>query len=81
MDKNRRKFLKVVLLGSGLLIVGKILDPLFSKFFHSSILDNDYPKKDPPNNPMAFKVIEDNKTLSIYDASGEEVFQIDKSNG
>lgn len=32
MDKNRRKFLKIILIGSGALIAGKILGPLFSEF-------------------------------------------------
>jgi len=70
VDKNRRQFLKIILIGSGTLIAGKILGPLFSK--SSSIL----PSK---SNSSAFKVLEDNQFLSIYDSSGEEVLQIDKS--
>ena len=71
MDESRRKFLKIILIGSGTLVVGKIFDPLFSKF-----LDNSSTKSE----PQAFKVVENKKILSIYDTSGEEVLQIDKSN-
>ena len=37
MDKNRRKFLKVVFIGSGLFIAGKILNPLLSKSLTKSL--------------------------------------------
>jgi hypothetical protein len=71
VDKNRRQFLKIILIGSGTLIAGKILGPLFSG--SPSMVS---PRKD---SSPAFKVLENEQFLSIYDASGEEVFQIDKS--
>ena len=70
MDHNRRKFLKIILFGGGALIVGKILSPLFSKSSSTTLSEQDF---------STFKVIEDKRFLSIYDSSGEEVLQIDKS--
>lgn len=69
MDIDRRNFLKIILIGSGALLVEKVLGPLFSEFS-----DNSSTK----NNSTTFQVIEDKKSLSIYDSSGEEVLQIDK---
>lgn len=74
MDKSRRKFLKLIFIGSGTFIMGKILSPLFSKSFAKS-LDRPLAEKERPN----FQVVENKKTLSIYDNSGEEILQIDKS--
>ena len=71
MDKKRRKFLKILLLGAGTFVAGKVFGPFFSKSL--SIPSND--KK----SSSAFKVVENKKFLSIYDNSGEEVLQIDKS--
>ena len=70
VDKNRRNFLKLMLIGGGTLIVGKIFGPLFSRFSDDSSAKND---------SAAFRVIEDKKNLSVYDDSGKEVFQIDKT--
>lgn len=75
IDKNRRKFLTVMLLGSGAFVAEKILTPLLSKFLNDS-----------PQKPTAsiktdlggFKVTENKKVLSVFDSSGEEIFQIDK---
>ncbi len=75
MDNNRRKFLKIILIGGGAFVVGKILNPLFSKFSDSPLAKSDLSIK---HEASTFKVIEDKKSLSIYDASGEEIFQIDK---
>ena len=69
MNEDRRKFLKIALIGSASFIVGKILGPLFSKF-----LDNSSSK----TSSGSFRIVEDKKVLSIYDNSGEEIFQIDK---
>ncbi len=69
MDKDRREFLKVILIGGGVFLIGKVFDPLFSKF--STYLSA-------KNSSSPFQVIEDRKRLSIYDHSGEEIFQIDK---
>lgn len=77
MDKNRRKFLKILLVGSGTLLVGKIFNPFFSKFS-----DNSFAKTDSSSKTKTslgdFEVVENEKKLSIYDDSGEEIFQIDK---
>lgn len=75
MDKNRRTFLKIILIGSGTLIIGKIFGPLFSKSMDSPLLINEPPLK--IKEPQ-FKVIEDQTILSVYDRYGEEIFQIDK---
>lgn len=75
MDKNRRQFLKIILIGSGVLLAEKIFDPLFSKFFGSSLAKNNSSGK---NNFRDFRVVEDKKSLSVYDSSGEEILQIDK---
>ncbi|MDO8571498.1 MAG: hypothetical protein Q7R79_02370 [bacterium] len=70
MDNNRRQFLRIILIGSGTLIAGKVLGPLLSKSSGIALAKN---------NSSEFNVTEDNQFLSIYDASGEEVLQIDKS--
>ncbi len=57
-------------IGSGTLIAGKVLGPLFSR---SS------PIVSPRSSSSAFKIFENEQFLSIYDGSGEEVLQIDKS--
>jgi len=36
MDENRRKFLKIIFIGSGALLMEKVLGPLFSRFLDSS---------------------------------------------
>jgi len=71
VDKERRKFIKILLIGGTSFIVGKTLGPLFSKFFDSPSADN---KND---SSVAFKVVQDKKKFSIFDDSGEEIFQID----
>jgi len=73
VDKNRRNFLKILLIGSGVLVVGKILSPLLSRSLNGSS-----PGPAAQNNLRAFRVVENKKILSIYDNSGEEIFQIDK---
>lgn len=75
MDKGRRKFLKIILIGGGTLIVGKILGPLFSRFLDNSSTKTDSFTK---TNFRDFRVVENKKILSVYDSSGEEVLQIDK---
>ena len=76
MDTNRRQFLKIILIGSGTLIAGKILGPLFSKSPTFLQPVSKLPaKKESPH----FSVSEDEQYMSIYDSSGEEILQIDKS--
>lgn len=70
MDINRRKFIKILLIGGASFIVGKTLGPLYSKFFDNTpVVKND---------STLFKIVENAKELSIFDSSGEEIFQIDK---
>lgn len=75
IDKNRRRLLTVMLIGSGTFLVEKVLSPLFSGFLGDSPVRINPPDKTSFGN---FKIVENNKGLSIYDSSGEEVFQIDK---
>ena len=72
MNSNRRKFLKVVLIGGASFIVGKVLGSLLSKFMDGSSVKND-------SIASSFKFVEDKKSLYVYDISGEEVLQIDKA--
>lgn len=69
MDINRRKFLKIILVGSGAFFADKIFGPLFSKFLNEPVIKSDR---------SAFKVKENKKVLSVYDSSGAEILQIDK---
>jgi len=74
-DKNRRKFITVMLIGGGAFLVEKVLNPLFSRFL------NDSPAKTSLLNKTGFEgfqVVENKKCLSVYDSSGEEILQIDK---
>lgn len=75
MDGNRRKFLKIILVGSGVFLAEKVLSPLFSRFLDDSSVKNN------PSDKIDFKdfrVVEDKKGLSICNNSGEEILQIDK---
>lgn len=74
MNEDRRKFLKIVLIGGTSFIVGKILGPLFSRFLGSLPAEANSSKV----HSTEFHVVENQKRLSIYDNSGEEIFQIDK---
>ena len=74
MDVNRRKFLKITLIGGTAFLVGKVIGPLFSKFINAS---SDSSASSARNIPVTFNVVEDKKGLSIYDNFGEEIFQID----
>ena len=70
MNKNRRNFLKILLIGGGILLIGKFLGPRILDIFSRG------PKteKDFGN----FRVSEDKKELIISDQTGEEIFIIDK---
>lgn len=76
MDNNRRKFLKIMFVGSGAILMEKILGPLYSRF-----IDNSPAKSNSLNqaNFKNFRVVEGKKKLSIYDSTGEEIFKIDNS--
>lgn len=75
VDKNRRKLLVVMLIGSGAFLVEKFSGPLLSIFLNNSPAKSDLPAK---TDFSGFRVTEDKKILSVYDDSGEEIFQIDK---
>lgn len=70
MNKNRRKFLKILVIGGGVLVVGKVFGPRLLEFLSPT------PKvaKDFEN----FNVTEDKKGLTISDKKGEEIFIIDE---
>lgn len=81
MDKERRNFLKIILIGSGTLFAGRVLGPLFSKCMENPIVriaPREKSSPQPKTIASAFKIVENEKRLSIYDSSGEEIFQIDK---
>lgn len=69
VDNNRRKFLKLILIGGGTFIAGKVLGPLFSKLLE---------EQSTKNGSTAFQTIDDKTSFSVYDDSGEEILQIDK---
>ena len=70
MDKNRRNFIKILLIGGGTLLVGKFLGPRILDYFSAG----QKVEKDFEN----FRVTEDNKELIVSDKTGEEIFIIDK---
>lgn len=70
MDQKRRKFLKILLVGSGVLLAGKI--------FGSRILDFFFPDSKTTKDFENFRVSENKGELTISDQSGEEIFIIDK---
>jgi hypothetical protein len=74
MNENRRKFLKIIFIGSGALLMEKVLGPLFSKFLDDPSAKADSMNK---NSFRDFRVVEGQKGLSVYDSSGEEILQID----
>lgn len=81
INKNRRKLLAVMLIGSGTFLVEKVVGPLFSVFLSNPPNPSNSPTRTGLPNKTdlgSFKVAEDKKILSVYDDSGEEVFQIDK---
>ena len=69
LNKNRRNFLKILLIGGGTVLAGK--------FFGSGILDF-LSGPETSKDFETFKVTEDRKGLSIYDKNGEEILVIDK---
>jgi hypothetical protein len=76
VDKSRRKFLKIMLIGSGTIIAGRVLGPVLSRFLD----DSPASKAGSLSSGVVknFKINEDKKVLSVYDSSGEEILQIDK---
>ncbi len=74
MDKKRRKFLKLLVVGSGTLVMGQVLSPLLVKLVHPS---SEKPKTRTKTSSKTFRVVENKQVLSFYDNSGEEILQID----
>ena len=70
LDHNRRNFLRLVLIGAGVLAVGKIFGPRLLEAFSS----NEVTVK----NFKDFTTEEKNKKeLTVYDKTGEAIFVID----
>lgn len=72
MNTNRRKFLKLLVLGGGFALISKIFGDDVVNFF-------DNRKEDAVNakNFDNFDIIENNNGLKIYSKNGEELFVID----
>ena len=78
VNKNRRRFLTVLLIGGGAFLVEKILTPLFSGFLNDSLAKVSMPEVPDGVSFKGFQISEDKQSLFVYDSSGEEIFQIDK---
>jgi hypothetical protein len=71
VDQDRRNFLKLALIGSGALILGKILSPLLG-IFGDSDGKNDIEHE-------SFVIDRKKSGFLIKDHSGEEIFELDNS--
>ena len=69
VNKDRRNFLKILLVGGGVLVAGKVLGPVLSRILNGPSVETQF---------ESFRAVENKKTLTIYDSTGEEIFQIDK---
>ena len=74
VNENRRKFLKIIFIGSGALLMEKVLGPWFSRFLDSSSAKTGSSDK---TSFRDFRIVENKKSLSFFDSSGKEIFQID----
>ncbi len=73
MNLNRRNFLKIVLIGGGALLAGKVIGPTISKWAFGG------EEESSENNFSAFRTVEAKGGLTIYDKkTGEEIFEIDQ---
>lgn len=82
MNQNRRKFMKILLVGGGVLLVEGIMSVWYSKLFNRShskepSLKKDVNKKLTKQTAPKFRIRQNNQYLSIYDSTDEEIFQID----
>lgn len=68
VDKKRRNLIKILALGGGALLFGKILGPTLSKFLDEPSVENNF---------INFRTVENKKGLTIYDKTGEEIFTMD----
>lgn len=82
MNEERRQFLKIILIGSASLIAGKVLGPVLSGLLGDQFV-GPKPERQKKNLTTtvasAFKIVENQKMLTVFDSQGEEIFQIDKS--
>lgn len=69
---SRRSFLKYVMLGSGVLVIGKILGPSLSLFPGAE-------KKGAPLSFKNFHMVEKDKEMRIFDNNGDEILTFDKT--
>lgn len=68
---QRRSFLKYMLLGGGVLMIGKLFGPSLNLFAGAE-----------EKSPLAFKnfhIIEKGKDLQFFDKGGNEIFTLDKT--
>jgi hypothetical protein len=72
MDKNRRNFLKIMLIGGGTVVLGKVLGPVLSKLVDGASGETNF---------RNFKMAENRKGLTVYDKKGEEIFIMDNQKG
>jgi len=73
MKENRRKFLKYLLIGSGIFLLGKLLGTRLSSSNKSSSEEDakEYLFKN-------FRIKETDKELSFYESDGDEILIIEK---
>ncbi|MBP9715208.1 MAG: twin-arginine translocation signal domain-containing protein [Candidatus Pacebacteria bacterium] len=70
LNKNRRNFLKFLLIGGGTFVAAKVLGPTITKMFDGPTVEGDF---------TSFRAVENKKGLTIYDKeTGEEIFIIDQ---
>lgn len=77
MNEDRRKFLKTILVGGGVILAQKILGPVLHGLATNQPAKINPPKKTADSNFNNFKVVKAKGGLTIYDPAGEEIFQID----
>jgi hypothetical protein len=68
LNKNRRNFLKLLFVGIGSFLLGKVFGSFFSKSSCREF-EKDFGE---------FRVEEDKKELVVYDRSGEKILIVDK---
>ena len=69
MDKNRRNFLKFLLIGGGALVLVKMFRSGLFGLFSGSRAENKL---------GGFRTVEDKKGLAVFDKGGEKILIFDK---
>ena len=72
VSSGRRSFLKYMMLGSGVLVIGKLFGPSLSLFAESAPNDSASSLKN-------FRFVEKDKEMRVFDKSGEEILSFDKT--